>query len=607
MPESSGLVADFRDVEAEELGRLRRLEALVQLSKLYRKFVAAELLLSNEQSFAVANRPDTAEGRSNGSAEDATEELLQRVEEIEEMQETAARLQTAFATVCGKLDLIYGADTDAKAKPVQPVEEALRTRVENDFQRLTVRAAACLAQLPYRTVGEARAAAEAEIERLRIEAAESGRLEPGIVARVGERVERLGKEAKRREAKLEEGLENIRERPLSSLREAASFSKNLWARLNGGGGGAKSGAAAVLDALPQPPPYRQEYESRTVSMALEVEEADRMLQEACKAREARLRKRDGAARTLLARDIGELDAAVRNARVVLAVRQLAMEMERAYAALGEEAREDAGSGPRNSLSRAGDDLGLFLAEFSALNASLARARMLVMRDQALLLSDEELDVLAADTRELTQRLGLGEDDGGSGLSIGMLAEKSARSVRDGAGKVREAAGFISRGVRLLGSDLGASMRIFMRAVTGSTLKPREVQSLRRTSKDVAMFVPFVIILIAPITPVGHVLVFSFFQQSGFFPSQFTARRQELARKFDELQERLQAAEATATEMTEAAALKRAQEVVSALTRGEAVETPRGLLGGPLEGDGETATRQLKEELKQAEEELMSNT
>ena len=42
-----------------------------------------------------------------------------------------------------------------------------------------------------------------------------------------------------------------------------------------------------------------------------------------------------------------------------------------------------------------------------------------------------------------------------------------------------------------------------------------------------MFVPFAIILIAPITPVGHVLVFGFLQRyfPGFFPSQFTSRRQ----------------------------------------------------------------------------------
>jgi hypothetical protein len=54
-----------------------------------------------------------------------------------------------------------------------------------------------------------------------------------------------------------------------------------------------------------------------------------------------------------------------------------------------------------------------------------------------------------------------------------------------------------------------------------------VRGIRQTAKDVTVFVPFAVILIAPITPVGHVLVFGFLQRyfPGFFPSQFTSRRQ----------------------------------------------------------------------------------
>ena len=50
---------------------------------------------------------------------------------------------------------------------------------------------------------------------------------------------------------------------------------------------------------------------------------------------------------------------------------------------------------------------------------------------------------------------------------------------------------------------------------GQTLRPREVRTLRRTTKDIATFVPVVIILIIPLSPVGHVFVFSFIQR--FFP------------------------------------------------------------------------------------------
>jgi hypothetical protein len=53
--------------------------------------------------------------------------------------------------------------------------------------------------------------------------------------------------------------------------------------------------------------------------------------------------------------------------------------------------------------------------------------------------------------------------------------------------------------------------------------------LKRTARDLLAFIPFTIILIIPITPLGHVLVFGFIQQyfPQFFPSCFTSKRQEI--------------------------------------------------------------------------------
>ena len=50
----------------------------------------------------------------------------------------------------------------------------------------------------------------------------------------------------------------------------------------------------------------------------------------------------------------------------------------------------------------------------------------------------------------------------------------------------------------------------------------------------------IIILILPITPVGHVLVFSFIQQSfpALFPSQFTSSRQKSMVRYEELKKQL---------------------------------------------------------------------
>lgn len=74
-----------------------------------------------------------------------------------------------------------------------------------------------------------------------------------------------------------------------------------------------------------------------------------------------------------------------------------------------------------------------------------------------------------------------------------------------------------------------------------------VQALRRTLKDMLTFVPFIIILIIPMTPLGHVLVFGFIQRyfPDFFPSQFNQRRQEMVKTYEDLRERLQVAQAAA--------------------------------------------------------------
>lgn len=57
---------------------------------------------------------------------------------------------------------------------------------------------------------------------------------------------------------------------------------------------------------------------------------------------------------------------------------------------------------------------------------------------------------------------------------------------------------------------------------------------RRTVKDIVTFVPVIIILIIPLSPIGHVLVFGAIQRffPGFFPSCFTESRQNLLQLYE---------------------------------------------------------------------------
>lgn len=142
---------------------------------------------------------------------------------------------------------------------------------------------------------EARLSLEYEFLRQKQEAAEAEnrlvtRLPKALgekVERLEEKVERLGKSAKSTEAKLEEGWEGFKERPLAVLQGAASYGQGVWLRLNGGGRSMRKGAAAVLDTLPAARASKQEHEARMVSLALAAEEV-----------RARPRRRTGAEATL---------------------------------------------------------------------------------------------------------------------------------------------------------------------------------------------------------------------------------------------------------------------------------------------------------------------
>ena len=470
---------------------------------------------------------------------DEDEELLFTVTGIERMQQTAASLQAALAQLGGRgLKLLFG-DASADA------ESAIRARVEADFEALTKRAATNLAALPFRSLSEAREAAEASLSGRR-ELDENGNV---LRLDVGEKATRVKAE-----------LELLREQPLMVMQDVAEYSQGVWARLNGRA--PRSAQPPALAGLPLPAP--RALEARLVELTLDVEAADAALTEAARAREAQLRRRDPLGLPL-AREIRELDAAVRDARAVLAVRTLRLEAERIYSALEEEATEVTDAGASRDA-----ELSVLVAEFGTLDAAVARSVVLVVRGDTALIPDDELDALVRDIADLKSRLGLTEDGNNKDLTLGLFAEKVTRSVREAGAKVTDGADFLFRGVRLLGEDVSGSLALFSRTLSGSTLKPREVQALRRTSRDVLTFVPFFIILIAPITPVGHVMVFSFLQRyfPGFFPSQFTSRRQDLFRRFEELRRELEVAEDTAMAATEAAALQRAAAVVAALTRGE---------------------------------------
>jgi hypothetical protein len=336
----------------------------------------------------------------------------------------------------------------------------------------------------------------------------------------------------------------------------------VWARINGLSVG-ETGVAEVLKSFPVPRVSKDKRDARILRLLIEVQDRDKALTEAQKTRDGIMAQGRSSllSRVALGEKIRECDEKVSTLRRVFAVRTLQMEMERIILALEEELAT-----PPDRLSKAElDDMQLMVAEFGVMDLSLRRLISLVDRQESQLIDDEDLSKLAMEIPDMKLRLAI-RDDNSAAMSMDLMRERFALTMQEAGDTIREGGTFLFRGVKLLGSDIGTSLRLFMRAAFGTTLRPREVQVLRRTFLDVFTFVPFMIILITPITPVGHVLVFGFIQRyfPQLFPSQFTSRRQELMQKYEELKEQLAMAEEAADAANESEALRRAVAAVSSV-------------------------------------------
>lgn len=149
-----------------------------------------------------------------------------------------------------------------------------------------------------------------------------------------------------------------------------------------------------------------------------------------------------------------------------------------------------------------------------------------------LVDDDELSLICKELSDVKSRLGLDtrrvpDMDWGS---IGVYTKETISKIKLGLS-------FFGEGTKLLVADIQYAWLLTLKAAQGYTLKPREVNSIRRTGKDLLTLIPFTIILIIPLSPVGHVLVFGFIQRffPEFYPSCYTEQRLNLKRMFSDIQ------------------------------------------------------------------------
>lgn len=321
----------------------------------------------------------------------------------------------------------------------------------------------------------------------------------------------------------EEGSVDL-EKVRSSVRGGVDRFSESWQRLNGrdpqeGGGGdekfVESGAGGHA------PPVKDG--AKIARLRSEIGSLESRLIEASKTREGLLRKEDQLGKLIRAREIRAMDDSVSAVRRELAVRVMQLETENIFASLSQEIE-------RPGLDEMMDQR-VMVAEFGDIDDRLESLAALIDTNEPALVDDDEVGELASDIQDLKMRLGLDAPLYSTRFDLVTVKQSIGVAIV----KAKAGADFYSRGFKLFFGDCTYALRLFRRVFVGYTLSPREVRTLRRTGRDFLTLIPFTIILIAPLTPVGHVLIFGFIQRywPDFFPSTFSERRQSLMRRHQE--------------------------------------------------------------------------
>ncbi|KAL3787356.1 hypothetical protein HJC23_004381 [Cyclotella cryptica] len=172
---------------------------------------------------------------------------------------------------------------------------------------------------------------------------------------------------------------------------------------------------------------------------------------------------------------------------------------------------------------------LNVAEFGLLESQIESFNRQMMLGESL--DEDVLAVVSDQLVDFKRRLGIDYI-----LNDGLTFDSEALQIwlKDIWIKTKKGFVFYVKGTRLFLDDIVFCLNLIGRALQGYTLKPREVRTLRRTFKDTITFIPVVIILLIPLSPIGHVLVFGAIQRvfPDFFPSCFTERRQNLLELYE---------------------------------------------------------------------------
>ncbi|XP_050227484.1 uncharacterized protein LOC126677078 isoform X2 [Mercurialis annua] len=139
------------------------------------------------------------------------------------------------------------------------------------------------------------------------------------------------------------------------------------------------------------------------------------------------------------------------------------------------------------------------------------------------------------------------DDDAKGSQL-VHVQKKENIIEKSLDKLKETSTDVLQGTQLLAIDVGAALGLLQRALIGDELTEKEKMALRRTLTDLASVVPIGVLMLLPVTAVGHAAMLAAIQRyvPALIPSTYGPERLELLRQLEKVKE-LEASEVDADE------------------------------------------------------------
>ncbi|XP_050381776.1 uncharacterized protein LOC126798767 isoform X2 [Argentina anserina] len=143
-------------------------------------------------------------------------------------------------------------------------------------------------------------------------------------------------------------------------------------------------------------------------------------------------------------------------------------------------------------------------------------------------SDNEEDVKPADDSSRYRN-----DPGATQL---VKVQNKENIIERSLDKLKETSTDVWQGTQLLGIDVGAATGLLRRVLIGDELTEKEKNVLRRTMTDVASVVPIGVLMLLPVTAVGHAAMLAAIQRyvPSLIPSTYGSERLDLLRKIQKM-------------------------------------------------------------------------